>query len=663
MKNSGTGIRRKMMFVMLPVILVCNLFTFVITNVTTSRIIRETAETNMRELADSTRYEIAAVMSRTLGIMENVKNSVEGSCETTEDVQKYIYGVADAYPDLIPTGIYCGMTDGTYIDKLWTPGDDWVLEERPWYIDGLNSDVVTLGETYMDAQTREYVVSAYSNIKNKKGELMGVVCADVALDEINEILTGKTLYESGYVYAVDTVTGMVFSNRKDDLQNGQLVTDLVDPISSVVSEMITTGEFGKLVISKGIYILSEYVPESNFIIVCVAPEEAVLSAVQEIRLPMILATVVGCVLISLMMLFILRHFLKPVKQIMSVIDSMAEMDLTVRTSISSKDEFGAISEKINSFADSLRTVVLKIEDAIGAVDKRANTNETAASRLGALAGRQNTSVEELEQMLSDMAREMVKLLEKAETLGVEISNANTAAGEMTRQLSVTTEHLVSGQNKVQEMTETMTGISQISEELQSAVNNMREGLDGIKNMVDDINAVASQTNLLSLNASIEAARAGEAGNGFAVVAAEIRTLADQTADSAVKIVETTSELENLVNEVTRAASGSIERIQTGSGIVESTNSTFNELRESMLGMKSAIVEVSQSLGRVLGISDEMQRFTTTQNENTGKILDDCHHMKEIADNFSDEGSEVEKSGKELKNLSIRLDETVEMFKV
>ncbi|MBR2275496.1 MAG: hypothetical protein IJ873_05460, partial [Lachnospiraceae bacterium] len=72
---------------------------------------------------------------------------------------------------------------------------------------------------------------------------------------------------------------------------------------------------------------------------------------------------------------------------------------------------------------------------------------------------------------------------------------------------------------------------------------------------------------------------------------------------------------------------------------------------------------SQGLGKVFSISDEMQKRTAAQNEHTGRILDDCRRMKEIADDFSDEGSEVETSGKELKNLSVRLDETVERFKI
>lgn len=663
MKSSGMGIRRKMVLVMVPVIIICYLITFFIINTVSSRIVKESAENSMSELAEATSFEIASVVSHIRGIMENVKVSIEGSCENADDVKRYIYGIADAYLDIIPTGIYCGLTDGTYIDKLWVPDDDWVMQERPWYIEGLVSDEVTLGEAYMDAQTEEYIVSLYSNIKDRNGNVMGVVCADVTLSEINDILTDKKLYDNGYVYAVDTVSKMVFSNNNNDKQNGQILSDLDDYVSLKVNDIISEEEYDEFSITDGKYILVKSVPKSHFVIVCVAPEEDVLSAVSAIRLPMIVASIIGCALISIIMVIVLNHFLKPVGQIMRVMDSMAKMDLTKRTSSKSGDEFGSISDKINTVGDKLRSVVLGIEDAIGAVENKAETNESAASRLGSLAKKQSVSVEELENVLEKMDQNMTLLCEETNLLSDEISSTNDKAYEMTKQLELTTGHLTNGEDKMRKMTDTMSDISQISEELQDAVNNMHIGLDGIKKMVDEINAVAAQTNLLSLNASIEAARAGEAGKGFAVVADEIRTLADQTAQSAVNIVDTTSELEMLVGDVTRAASGSIERIKSGTLIVGSTNDMFTELKESMFNMQSVIANVSNSLKSVHDISDEMQKHTAEQNEYTGQILDDCHNMREIAIDFSKEGSEVENSGKELKNLSSRLDDTVRKFNV
>lgn len=115
----------------------------------------------MLSVSERVDYQISADLMQTYGILENVRKSIEQSCESTAEVKEYLYSVADQYTDKIPAGIYCGMTDGTYLDKMWTPEDDWVMEERPWYQEGLKSDELVFGEMYMDANTKEYIISAF----------------------------------------------------------------------------------------------------------------------------------------------------------------------------------------------------------------------------------------------------------------------------------------------------------------------------------------------------------------------------------------------------------------------------------------------------------------------------------------------------------------------
>ena len=480
---------------------------------------------------------------------------------------------------------------------------------------------------------------------------------------MNQILTEKSVFGGGYVYAIDRITNMILSNRADESQNGQIITDLSDSVSNRVATLLSSNSFDQIVLEKDNYILLGEVPDTNFVTVSVVSKKDVESSLNGLELSIALGSLIGSIWICVIIYIALRIFLRPVNKITGMIDKMHELDLTERTQITSKDEFGTMSNKMNQFADDLRDVVLHIEHAIEAVDEKAITNESAATRLGGLAHEQNTSIQNLQATMQQIAEAIRGLAENASHLNREISDANLAASSVESKVKEAIEDVKSGQNEMTHMTNTMNEISRLSDDLQNAVNNMRGGLDGIRSMVDVINDVATQTNLLSLNASIEAARAGEAGKGFAVVAEEIRTLADQCASSVVDIVEKTQDLENQVDDVIRATTGSINKIQYGNETLERTSETFGHIQNQINGIHDAMADVVRSVSGIEAVAADMAASSEEQSASTSSALGDCEQMIEIAEQFNKEGTEVENSGRELKELSLKLDETVEKFRV
>ena len=203
MKHVRKKLRNKIVFAMVPFIILSYFMVFMFTYGEAESVVEENMIKQIQISEESINNEMHAELNEIIGLMTNIQTSVEKSCSNTKEIEKYILSVADAYLDVIPNGIYCGLEDGTYIDKLWTPGDDWVMKERPWYTEGLKADEVTFGEMYVDADTGEYIISIYANIKNTSGEVIGVVSADMPLNSLKKTLEKQQICQSGYSFAVD----------------------------------------------------------------------------------------------------------------------------------------------------------------------------------------------------------------------------------------------------------------------------------------------------------------------------------------------------------------------------------------------------------------------------------------------------------------------------
>ena len=653
----------KMLLAVLPVVLAFNIATFVVTAINTDRMMESQAKEQLVSLSGSTGYQISSEIQRIRGLLENVKTSIEKSCSNEEEIKEYLYGVADAYTDIIPTGIYCGLESGVYIDKLWTPDSDWVMKERPWYIEGLKADEVSFGEAYLDSETGGYVVTGYVAIKDSSQKRVGVVCADVQLTAVDDILTGKTFFENGYIYAVDTISGMILSNKRNPEQNGAVISEQADAVSMYVNGTIGREDYGQVVTVDGSYVLVDRIPNTNLLLVSVAREDDVNSQVRSLLFTIAIVSLIGTLMICITTYFMMKTLLAPVGKVTGMIDRMHNMDLTERSGIRTSDEFGDMSYKADQFADKLQEVLIHVKDAISAVDEKADANEAAASSLGNLAKEQNASAHGLNSTMIELSDMMTQLSSEAHSLDENITEADGAASYMKNEIETLLTGIREGTGQVSDMSHSMQDISVISERLKNAVENMHEGVEGINTMTQEINAVASQTNLLALNASIEAARAGEAGRGFAVVADEVSALSDQTAKSAVNIVNLTKTLEELMTQVSEATDDSIEKIKSGNDAVVRTSETFGSIRDGIDKINESIDRVTGALDEIKAVSAEVIQTTRQQETSTGAAKEECRKLLEGAERLSEEENYVEGAGKELKELSLNLGTMVEGFRL
>lgn len=663
MKKVRSSLKNKIVMTMVPFVILTYFLVFIFTYGESKSVVEDNFISEIEMAQENVGNQMQADLNQVIGLVKNIQTSTEKSCTTSEEIEEYILSIADAYLDIIPNGIYCGLEDGTYIDKLWTPGSDWVMKERPWYTEGLKADEVTFGECYLDADSGEYIISIYANIKNSSNKVIGVISADLPLTTLKDALEAQQIGVSGYAFAIDETTGMILGNREQEDWNGQTVDDVDDIIIDTVKDITANGTYGEVTSAGKYFISANKIPNTNFVTVVVVPKQDVTTRAAGIKNASFITMAVGIVIQVIVILVVLTLLMRPVPKIDKAINQIKDLDFTTACAVKSSDELGRIGKNMNQLDEKLKETMKKIRSDVKRMDVQTDTNMEVAAHLQESAENQLESMHNLTDTLDGLNQGIHVIAEGTDGLTMNVYDTTQASEQVNEKIHGAVSLVRDGKLQVGYMNETMESISGVSVELQEAVGNVSEGIEGINNMVQVIQDIADQTNLLALNASIEAARAGEAGKGFAVVAEEIRKLAEECGNSAVDIVSVTSKMGDLIGVVTEKTSQSIEKVNTGVENVSNTSDVFEQINQSVTEISNLMDTVNEAIGNISNVITDMAASVEEQTASTQVISETYRSVMDISEEFSKDGDKVVEAGQELKRIVVEITEEIAKFKV
>lgn len=663
MKFIKKSLKNKILFTMVPFVILAYLLVFIFTYGEGKNVVEENFINEIELSQENVNNQMHAELNQVIGLVKNIQTSVEKSCKTSEDIEKYVLSIADAYLDIIPNGIYCGLEDGTYIDKMWTPGDDWVMKERPWYTEGLKADEVTFGECYLDAESGEYIISIYANIKNDLGKVIGVISADMPLTTLKDALEKQDIAISGYAFAIDETSGLIMGNRENEDWNGKTTDDIDDIIIDTVKDIVSNKSYNKVKEVGKYYISADKITDTNFIIVIVVPKHDVVTRASVIKNASFVTMALGIVLQIIVLIVVLTILMKPVPKIDNAINKIKDLDLTTVCAVKSSDELGRIGRNMNQLDEKLKDTMKKIRSDVEHMDTQSETNMEVAAHLQESADTQLVSMQNLTDTLEGLNDGIHVIAQGTDGLTMNVYDTTQASSQVKDKIHNAVSMVENGKVQVTHMNETMKSISEVSSELKDAVNNVAEGIEGINNMVQVIQGIADQTNLLALNASIEAARAGEAGKGFAVVAEEIRKLAEDCGNSAVDIVAVTTKMDGLIGVVSDKTSLSIDKVNAGVENVTNTSDVFEQINGSITEISTLMDTVNDAIENISNVITDMAASVEEQTASTQVISETYEQVMKISEEFSKDGEKVVSAGKELKDIVSEITEEIGKFKI
>jgi methyl-accepting chemotaxis protein len=501
----------------------------------------------------------------------------------------------------------------------------------------------------------------------KDGQPIGVVGVDIALSRIQSGVEGINPYK-GSIAAVFSNGGLV-AGHFDPSRLGKPMTETeTDMAGSHLNDLVnavkngTDYGFSNTVNSGGAKeqyeIISVPFPVGKtttpWALGLGVPHGVINAPILRMLRLSIIISVVMLLVIAAAAFLIARSISAPIRQMVRVVAGLGEGDLTGQLNIKRRDEIGDMAKVFNQTVGKIKNLVLTIKKQSAALfdigtELSSNMTETAAAineitaNIQSIKGRvinQSASVTETNATMEQISLNIDKLSSHVDRQSDSVSQSSSAVEEMIANIQSVSQTLVKNAGNVKELMEASevgrSGLQEVAADIQEIARES-EGLLEINAVMENI---ASQTNLLSMNAAIEAAHAGEAGKGFAVVADEIRKLAENSGEQSKTISTVLKKIKDSIDKITKSTDSVLNKFEAIDGGVRTVSDQEENIRNAMEEQNAGSQQILEAIGELNETTKMVKDGSEEMLEGSKQVIKESKNLELVTQEISSGMSEM-----------------------
>lgn len=545
-----------------------------------------------------------------------------------------------------PMDLYIGdEKTGSFVSAAgFIPGADYDPRKRPWYIAAKDADTTVFSPPYQDVNTKKIVIAASRVIRSQDHSVLGVIGLEVSLEDLAAIVPETEVFNAGYGALLDS-TGRVLMHKDPSLvmkanmlERSEFISDtMLEAGRKIFSNTTPKGQIGMVdyVGSSRVSRRAFYTHLKNgYVFLMTFPTEDLNAIVKEISWPQVVGGILTTLAILIGMFFTIPSITRPINGVAKALSRLASLNLTPDPSLHWIEKQKQERTEIGGMVASLVNLRDEIANAMANLKQSVDSTTSTAKNLEELTRQSNDEAETSKQavhFVTDLVTSSLDSINHANRSVEEVSHAATMTAttategaEASSTTATISQNAVSG---VQQFIGKLSTVEKASLDNSQSISEVGASVVAISEFVNTIRNIASQTNLLALNAAIEAARAGEAGRGFAVVADEVRKLAEESNVASHQVAELIEKLQKNTNASITATQQSSQVI---SEVIIDADKTLQELRGAL-----------DAIGR---INDSMQTIAAAAEEQAASSTEISHSINQVAESTQDLAEKITQVG-------------------